>query len=277
MTTSRSDLLQIAKQGDIQAISALINYRLNAKSITAKLSLEENCLHIVLEAVQPLEQTAVANSIRSGMTSLAPKNIEKIKISAKQPGRSSFNWSNEFELKDEKIISDTPLSSRPVKKSTFNNKEVKPPKVANQSNIQPKVQEKVAPYKSSPAEMKKRSVNENIPAFQKWLPTEFSTNENIRYAKLVGAIVIAGIVLFTGYRSYAVWAWQQRYDEAWAHMEEACDAANQQVDETIENQITDPTHLLSERGDQEEARIVELQTECQARLDAIKRLPPKPF
>lgn len=49
---NQSILLEQAKQGDAKAIASLLNQQLQPKGITAKVANQENCLQIMLEAVQ---------------------------------------------------------------------------------------------------------------------------------------------------------------------------------------------------------------------------------
>ncbi len=53
---TQPNLLELAKQGDAQAIASVINYLLKPKNITAKVVLKNNCLQVMLESVQVPEQ-----------------------------------------------------------------------------------------------------------------------------------------------------------------------------------------------------------------------------
>ena len=50
------NLLELAKQGDAQAIASVINYLLQPKDITAKVVLKDGCLQVMLESFQVPEQ-----------------------------------------------------------------------------------------------------------------------------------------------------------------------------------------------------------------------------
>ncbi|UBF24583.1 hypothetical protein K9N68_23270 [Kovacikia minuta CCNUW1] len=52
MTTSQPNLLQLAREGDTNAISSLLNRSLKPKGISTKAALNNGCLQIKLEADQ---------------------------------------------------------------------------------------------------------------------------------------------------------------------------------------------------------------------------------
>jgi Domain of unknown function (DUF4429) len=98
MTTSQPGLVELAKQGDVRAIASLINRQLQPKGITAKVSLKESVLQVMLEAEQVPDQQALVAFIRKGVTSLAVKTIEKVKVYGRQPGEDFPIWSQDFTI-----------------------------------------------------------------------------------------------------------------------------------------------------------------------------------
>lgn len=58
---TQANILELAKQGDVKAIAALMNRQLQPKGITAKVAMNDSCLQIMLESDQlPDQQTLVA-------------------------------------------------------------------------------------------------------------------------------------------------------------------------------------------------------------------------
>jgi PASTA domain len=106
MTTSQPNLLQLAKQGDVTAIATLINRQLEPKGITAKVSLKGSTLQVMLEAEQVPDQKALVAFVRKGVTSLAVKAIERVKVYGRQVGEDFPEWSNEFDLVEPNQLSD---------------------------------------------------------------------------------------------------------------------------------------------------------------------------
>ncbi|MEA5505011.1 hypothetical protein VB735_18250, partial [Halotia wernerae UHCC 0503] len=74
---TQANLLQLAKQGDAQAIASLMNRHLQSKGITAKAILEDGCLEVMLESAQVPNQQALVTFVYRGITSLGVVSIEK--------------------------------------------------------------------------------------------------------------------------------------------------------------------------------------------------------
>ncbi|MBH8561176.1 hypothetical protein I8748_03110 [Nostoc sp. CENA67] len=98
---TQPNLLELAKQGDAQAIASTINYLLQDKHITAKAVLKDLCLHVLLESAQVPEQQSSVRFIRNVMKKLAVKSIKSVKIYAKKTGQQSVAWSDYLTLIDD--------------------------------------------------------------------------------------------------------------------------------------------------------------------------------
>lgn len=97
-TTNHPNLLDLAKQGNAQAIAALINRQLQPKGITVKAALKDDCLQVTAESAQVPNQQAFVEFIRKGLTNISPKSIKRVEIHGKQINTSSPLWSIEFEI-----------------------------------------------------------------------------------------------------------------------------------------------------------------------------------
>ncbi|MGV0106625.1 hypothetical protein NSTCB13_05452 [Nostoc sp. DSM 114160] len=91
-------ILALAKQGDANAIAALINNSLKEKRIVAKVAKKDDCLQIILESSQVPNQELLVSTIRKGLMSLAPESVNHIKIYARQSEASPVLWSERFSL-----------------------------------------------------------------------------------------------------------------------------------------------------------------------------------
>ncbi|MDZ8257488.1 hypothetical protein [Nostoc sp. ChiQUE01b] len=91
-------ILALAKQGDANAIAALINNSLKGKRIVAKVAKKDDCLQIILESSQVLNQELLVSTIRKGLMSLAPESVNYIKIYARPSVASPVLWSERFSL-----------------------------------------------------------------------------------------------------------------------------------------------------------------------------------
>jgi hypothetical protein len=96
--TNQPNLLELAKQGNAQAIATLMNRQLQPKGITAKAALLEGCLQIMLESAQVPNQQALVAFVRKGLTSLGAVSIERVRVYGRQTAKEVPAWSQDFEL-----------------------------------------------------------------------------------------------------------------------------------------------------------------------------------
>ena len=104
---NETNLSELARQGEPKAIAVLMNRSLQPKGITAKVTSKAGCLQVLLEAEQLPEQKVWVAFVRSGLTSLDAKSIEKVKVYGRQLGEDIPAWSAEFEL----VAKDNPFAN----------------------------------------------------------------------------------------------------------------------------------------------------------------------
>lgn len=97
-TTTQPNLLELAKQGNAQAIATLMNRQLQPKGITTKAVLKEGCLQIMLESAEVPNQQALFAFVRKGLTSLGAVSIERVRVYGRQTTKEVPAWSQDFEL-----------------------------------------------------------------------------------------------------------------------------------------------------------------------------------
>ncbi|MCC5627106.1 hypothetical protein [Nostoc sphaeroides] len=95
---TQPNILELARQGDVQAIASLMNRHLQPKGITAQVALQDACLEVILESTQVLNQQILVAFIRKGLTALGSASIEIVKVYGKQTGQEFPAWSREFNL-----------------------------------------------------------------------------------------------------------------------------------------------------------------------------------
>jgi hypothetical protein len=95
--------MDLAKQGDPQAIAALINRSLTSKGIHATASLAEDCLTISLQANQIPNQKAVVAIIQRGMLILQVEQIKRLKILTYRSDNNYLAWQHELNLTENTI------------------------------------------------------------------------------------------------------------------------------------------------------------------------------
>lgn len=83
---TQPNLVELAKQGNIEAITTLLNGSLQSKDITAKSSLKDSCLQIILEAERVINQQSLAKFISEFLTGLGVLSIKQVKIYSRHKG-----------------------------------------------------------------------------------------------------------------------------------------------------------------------------------------------
>ncbi len=91
---NQQNILQLAKQGNPNAIATLVEKALGKKGITAKAGLENNCLHLLLEAPQLLDPQPCLRVIEKGMQRLQPASIEAIALYGRRLGHRLPDWTH---------------------------------------------------------------------------------------------------------------------------------------------------------------------------------------
>lgn len=82
MAAVTSSILELAKQGNGEAIATLINRSIQSKGITATADLAEKCLSLDLRSPQRINQKAMVSLICKGMLGLQVEAINELIISA---------------------------------------------------------------------------------------------------------------------------------------------------------------------------------------------------
>ena len=91
--------LNLAKQGNPEAIAALINKSLQPKGITVSAAVAGNCLTLIAESQTAPEKAALVEFIHQGISNLNLKAIERIVIQGKVAGQKQSSWREMVELK----------------------------------------------------------------------------------------------------------------------------------------------------------------------------------
>ncbi|MEH2244038.1 hypothetical protein [Nostoc sp.] len=95
---TQPNILELAKQGDTQAIASLMNRHLYPKGITAKVAFQDACLEVILESAEVPNQQILVAFIRKGLTALGAVSVEIVKVYGQQIGKEFPAWSKEFDL-----------------------------------------------------------------------------------------------------------------------------------------------------------------------------------
>lgn len=105
---SQQDILNLAKEGDPRAIAFLIGQALQSFGVTAKASLENDTLHLLLEAEQlPAEEACLRVAVK-GLQRLQAKNIYGVTVYGRKEDQQLPAWTQTVELK--KRLASAPLT-----------------------------------------------------------------------------------------------------------------------------------------------------------------------
>ncbi|MEH2236940.1 hypothetical protein [Nostoc sp.] len=95
---TQENILELAKQGDTNAINTLVSQWLNLPLITPKTSFKQNCLQIMLESIEVPVQKLVVPVICDGLINLGIQSFKNVKIYGRVTGEDFPDWQQEIEL-----------------------------------------------------------------------------------------------------------------------------------------------------------------------------------
>jgi hypothetical protein len=98
MQETQENLLELSRQGDPEAIAALISRSLQPKGIRTEAEIDEDCLHLFLESNSVPAQAQLVPFIRNGMTSLGAESIRTVRIYGRQKGQRQAIWQETVDL-----------------------------------------------------------------------------------------------------------------------------------------------------------------------------------
>jgi RsiW-degrading membrane proteinase PrsW (M82 family) len=95
---TQPNLRELAKQGDTEAIAALLNHSLQPKGITVEVNITDSCLQILLSSQRLLNKQNLVAFLRNGLMKLEVKSISKVIVYGKQIDEDFPDWAEEFDL-----------------------------------------------------------------------------------------------------------------------------------------------------------------------------------
>lgn len=97
-TTTQPNPLELALQGNVQALDALIGRKLQSKGITTKTSLNQGCFTVIAESENVPDQAFLVDFIRKGITNLKSEAIQRVIVQGRITGKATPVWREAFEL-----------------------------------------------------------------------------------------------------------------------------------------------------------------------------------
>jgi len=101
MSTTPPQVLELARQGQPDAIAALMNQHLERKGITAYVAQQGNLLQVILEAAQVPPQGDLVPYVRTGISGLNLAAIHYLNVSGRQVGNADAAWTEMVQLQAE--------------------------------------------------------------------------------------------------------------------------------------------------------------------------------
>lgn len=103
-TASQINLMEMAKQGDVNALAALMNRSLRVHGIFAELNLAQGCLVVSAMYEQtPPNKASLVDMLKRGLANLHPKGVQRVMIQAMSIRDRSISWQAAFILPTTKV------------------------------------------------------------------------------------------------------------------------------------------------------------------------------
>jgi hypothetical protein len=93
-----SQVLELAKQGDTEAISALMNRQLKPQGVSAQVARSQNCLQIMLEGLDVPDQKRMTNFVVQGVQKLGLGS--NVQVMGRRMGDKTPAWSESFAISE---------------------------------------------------------------------------------------------------------------------------------------------------------------------------------
>ena len=94
----QQNLVKLAKQGNTKALTALMNHSLQAKGITVKINLTNDCFMVIAESAEPPEQSFLVDFVRKGIKNLNTEVIKRVIVRGHATGQTVPAWREAFDL-----------------------------------------------------------------------------------------------------------------------------------------------------------------------------------
>lgn len=91
--------MELAKQGDANAIAALMNKALQPRGITVTGKVARGCLTIIAESKEVPDQTFLVDYLGKGIKSISPASLERMVIQGKEISKPKIIWRENVNLK----------------------------------------------------------------------------------------------------------------------------------------------------------------------------------
>ncbi|WP_315791025.1 hypothetical protein [Fischerella sp. JS2] len=109
-------IFELARQGDVQALTSLMNSQLQLKNVIAKVSIKNGYLRVRLESNQIPDKQNLVKYVRQEIIGLKSESIKKVKVDGFQQGKSFPCWSQVLNLELQQKCTAASLGKQPKSK-----------------------------------------------------------------------------------------------------------------------------------------------------------------
>jgi hypothetical protein len=103
-----SQVLDLAKQGDADAIAALMNRSLTPQGVKARVILQGTTLQILLESLEVPAQERLCSYIVQGLRKIGTPTIQRLELFGKQSDCEGYAWTENYQVEGDNF---TPISA----------------------------------------------------------------------------------------------------------------------------------------------------------------------
>lgn len=105
------NLYPVAQQGNTIAIALLLNQQLESKGITAKVTVDSNCLKLMLESDHVSPQQLLVEWLKNTLKNMNLTTIHTVIVYGRKNGTDIPDWQGEFDLTPESNLSSLTLEA----------------------------------------------------------------------------------------------------------------------------------------------------------------------
>lgn len=111
-------ILQLARQGNLQAVAVILNRHLIAEGVHIKVKANNRCLQVLLKAPEGANQTSVLQILERQMGELHTNAFDLVKVYTPKPGTQTANLLHSFELHSTPVAPSSPPPPSPPQYSS---------------------------------------------------------------------------------------------------------------------------------------------------------------
>ncbi|MDZ7958415.1 MAG: PrsW family glutamic-type intramembrane protease [Aulosira sp. DedQUE10] len=124
----QSDPKELARQGNLEAIAALVNRALQTKGVTAKINLADRCLQILLQSQRIPDQQVSVSLIQRELQQLNANFVKTVRIYGREAGSEIPAWTQEFALQPATTHTENSTVVRPTTNQTLSKPSISSPR-----------------------------------------------------------------------------------------------------------------------------------------------------